>query len=324
MALPSPGDGPALVPLGEIRAASQRIAGRVHHTPTLTSESLSEAVKCQLSCKAELFQRTGSFKVRGVLNRLLTLPEDSLRKGLITLSAGNHGAALAWAARASGTRATVVMPDSAVPSKVEAVRAYGGDPVLVPGNLLEECQRLERERGLTLVHPFDDPMVIAGQGTVGLELLDDSPNPDVVIVPIGGGGLIAGVAAAVKSMRPATRVIGVEPAGADVMTRSLEAGHPTRLDRQQTIADGLAAPFAGRLTFAHVRDLVDQVVRVEDEDIVAALRLILQRMKLIVEPAGAASLAALLTGSVSVEPGARVVCVLSGGNVDPGVLRRIL
>ena len=316
--------GPPLVTLDDVHAAERRIKTRVHRTPILSSATVAAAVRCRLAFKAELFQRTGSFKVRGVLNRLLTLPAEALRQGLVTLSAGNHGAALAWAASAAGTRATVVMPATAVPSKVAAVRAYGGEPVLTDGNLLERCEALQRDRGLMLIHPFDDPMIIAGHATLGLELLEDLPDIDIVVVPVGGGGLISGVAVAVKHQRPGTRVIGVEPTGADVMCRSLAAGSPQRLDRPQTVADGLAAPFAGALTFAHVRALVDAVVRVEDEAIIHALRLVLERLKLAVEPAGAAALAALLTGAASVEPGARVVCVLSGGNMDPGVLKRLL
>jgi threonine dehydratase len=315
---------PVLVSLADVRAAAERIAAQVHRTPTLSSTSLTQMLGCRLAFKAELFQRTGSFKARGVLNRLRTVPAEALARGLITLSAGNHGAALAWAARVNRTRATIVMPATAVPSKIEAVRAYGGEPVLTSGNLLEECRRLERERGLTLVHPFDDPMVIAGQGTVGLELMEQVPDADLVIVPVGGGGLIAGIAAAVKRLRPATRVVGVEPSAADVMSRSLALGRPTHLEGQQTIADGLAAPFAGDLTFAHVRALVDSVVRVEEEHIVAALRLILQRLKLAAEPAGAAALAAITAGAVALERDMSVVCVLSGGNVDPNVLKRIL
>jgi threonine dehydratase len=317
-------DPPPLVSLDDVRAAARRIAGQVHRTPTLSSTSLAEMLGCRLAFKAELFQRTGSFKARGVLNRLLTLPAEALARGLLTLSAGNHGAALAWAARVNRTRATVVMPATAVPSKIEAVRAYGGEPVLTSGNLLEGCRRLERERGMTLVHPFDDPMVIAGQGTVGLELMEQVPDADLVIVPVGGGGLIAGIAAAVKRLRPATRVVGVEPSGADVMSQSLALGRPTHLEGQQTIADGLAAPFAGDLTFAHVRALVDSMVRVEEGDIIAALRLILQRLKLAAEPAGAAALAAIMTGALTPERDMSVVCVLSGGNADPNVLKRIL
>jgi threonine dehydratase len=312
-----------LVSLDEVRDGARRLAGRIHRTPVLTSESLGAVAGCRLRFKVESFQRTGSFKARGALNRLLTLAPDDLRRGLVTLSAGNHGAALAWAARVAGSRATVVMPATAVPSKIAAVRAYGGEPVLTDGSLLERCQALQRERGLTLVHPFDDPMVIAGQGTVGLELLEDVPGVEVVVVPVGGGGLISGMAAALKGQRPDIHVIGVEPTGADVMSRSLAAGSPARLDRPQTVADGLAAPFAGDRTFAHVQALVDQVVRVEDQAIIAALRLILERLKVVVEPAGAAAFAALLAEAVRPAPAAEVVCILSGGNLDLGVLKQV-
>lgn len=311
-----------MVGLHDIEQAAGRIAGRVHRTPQFTTTTLAENTGARLSLKAELFQKTGSFKVRGVLNALLTLPRDALRRGLITLSAGNHGAALAWAAAAAGASATVVMPASAVPFKVDAVRGYGGHVVQTAGNLLEACQTIQRDKGFTLIHPFDDPAIIAGQGTVGLEILDDQPDADIVIVPVGGGGLISGIAAAIKQRRPATRVIGVEPTGSDVMTRSLAAGAPARMDRSTTVADGLAAPFAGVHTFAHVRAFVDQVVLVDDAAIMRAVGLLARRAKLAAEPAGAAALAAFLSGTVSAPAGSQVICVVSGGNFDPSVLGR--
>jgi threonine dehydratase len=274
--------------------------------------------------KAELFQKTGSFKVRGVLNKIRQLPAADIARGFITLSAGNHGAALSWAARQVGSHATVVMPAHAVPSKVEAVRAYGGEPVLTPGPLIDEVHRIEAERGLTLVHPFDDPEIIAGHASLGLEILEQSPDPEFVIVPIGGGGLISGVASAVKLTRPATQVIGVEPTGADVMSRSLAAGRPEKMEKLTTVADGLAAPFAGVHTYAHVKQFVDRVVLVEDDAILRALRSLMLRAKLAAEPAGAASLAAVLSGAIAFPANARVVCVVSGGNADPALLQRVL
>jgi threonine dehydratase len=216
------------------------------------------------------------------------------------------------------------MPATAVQSKIAAIKEYGGEVVQTDGNLLEECHRIRAARGLTLVHPFDDPAIIAGQGTMGLEILEDVPEADAVVVPIGGGGLIAGIAAAIKHCRPDTKVIGVEPVGSDVMTRSLKAGKPVRMERSSTVADGLAAPFAGELTLPHVQSFVDQVVLVEDDAILKALRLILERAKLAPEPAGAAAYAALLARAAPVEPRSHVVCVVSGGNVDPAVLRRVL
>ena len=285
---------------------------------------LGEMAGVRLSLKAELFQKTGSFKVRGVLNHLLQLAPEVLRKGLITLSAGNHGAALAWAAAASGTSATVLMPATAVKSKIAAIRGYGGEVIQTAGNLLEECLRIRDERGLTLIHPFDDPAIIAGQGTIGLEILADLPDVECVVVPIGGGGLIAGIAAAIKRRRPEVMIVGVEPTGADVMRRSLAAGEPLRMARLSTVADGLAAPFAGTHTLAHVQALVDHVVLVDDDMILEALRLTLERAKLAAEPAGTAAFAALLSHAAPVSPGAQVVCVVSGGNADRAVLKRVL
>lgn len=310
--------------ISEIEAAAARIAGTVHRTPTMTASNLGRMVGANLFFKAELLQKTGSFKVRGVLNCLLSMSPDQRQRGLVTLSAGNHGAALAWAAATAGTTATVLMPVTAVKSKVDAIREYGGEVIQTSGNLLEECLALRDSRGLTLVHPFDDATVIAGQGTVGLEILQDVPDADIIIVPVGGGGLIAGISAAIKQCRPDARVIGVEPTGSDVMTRSLAAGKPVRMERSSTIADGLAAPFAGVHTLAHVQRFVDQIVLVDDAAILRALRLIMERTKLMAEPAGAAAFAALHSGALGVPASARVVCVISGGNADPTVLQRAL
>ena len=313
-----------LTTLADIRAARHRIGGAVHRTPTFSATSLGASFGIALQLKAELFQKTGSFKVRGVLNKLRQLPPDDIARGFITLSAGNHGAALAWAATGLGSSATVVMPAHAAPSKIEAVRRYGGEPLLSTGPLLDEVHRIQAARGLTLVHPFDDLDIIAGHGTVGLEILEDTPNADVVIVPIGGGGLISGIAAAIKHQRPETQMIGVEPVGANTMTLSLASGRPERLERPHSVADGLAAPFAGEHTLAHVQRFVDRVVLVDDDAILLALRAIIERAKLAAEPAGAAAMAALMTGAVTLPPGSRVVCVVSGGNLAPDMRQRVL
>ncbi|HLB35141.1 MAG TPA: threonine/serine dehydratase [Gemmatimonadales bacterium] len=314
-----------MVELSDILIARDRIAGRVHRTPLLSARSLGEPAGVRLHLKAELLQKTGSFKVRGVLNKLLAMDPAERSRGLVSLSAGNHAAALAWGARAVGTTAAIVMPATAVQSKIDATRAYGGEVVLTEGNLLDACLSLQRERGLTLVHPFDDPAVIAGQGTTGLEILEDLPDVDLVLVPVGGGGLLSGIAAAIKGRRPDTRVVGVEPTGADIVYRSLKAGKPLRLEgKPRTVADGLAAPFAGEHTQAQIGRDVDEVVLVEDEAILRALKLIMERAKLVPEPAGAAGFAALLAGAVTTDPGQCLACVVSGGNVDPALLRRIL
>jgi threonine ammonia-lyase medium form len=315
-----------LIGLDDLNAARAAIAGRLHRTPTCTCATLGERTDTDLYLKAELFQRTGSFKPRGALNKMLSLSDQEKSRGVITISAGNHAQGVAFAARAFGIRATVVMPEAAVRSKVEATRSYGAEVILHGSgkDLLPRALELQAERDLTFVPPFDDPYVIAGQGTVGLELLEDVPDAEVVVVPIGGGGLISGVATAVKLLRPGTRVVGVEPEGAPGMTLSLRDNAPAHLDSTNTIADGLAAPFVGALNLAHVQAYVDDVVLLSDEEIVAGLRLLMERAKLQAEPSGAAAFAALLAGKVNAPPGARVVCVVSGGNLDHAHLKEIL
>ncbi len=313
-----------LIKQDDILAAREVIAGRVHRTPVMASSYLGRQVGVQLYFKLELFQKTGSFKPRGVLNKLHHLSPEDKHKGVITLSAGNHAQALAWAATQSGISSTVVMPAAAVRSKIEATRSYSGEVILTEGDLLATCLAIQKERDLTLVHPFDDPMIIAGHGTVGLEILEDVPKVDAVVVGVGGGGLISGIATALKAEKPEVKVIGVEPEGASAMTQSLQRGEVVRLERVDTIADGLAAPFAGRHTLAHVQAYVDDLVIVSDQEIVEAMVLILERCKVVAEPAAASTLAALLSGRVSLRHGSAVVCVLSGGNIDRERLKALL
>jgi threonine dehydratase len=315
-----------MVTLDDVLAAQQAIAGRLHRTPLVGSAALSARIGAPLHLKLESMQKTGSFKPRGVLNRIAGLSAAERERGLVTASAGNHAQALAWAAAAEGLPCTVVMPETAPAAKIAATRGYGAAIVFEPSTLtvFERAHALVDEHGYTLVPPFDDPAVVAGQGTVGLEILDDLPGVATVVVPIGGGGLIAGVALAIKSRRPEVRLVGVEPGGAAAMWRSQQAGQPVRLDKVETIADGLSAPFAGKLPFELVQRYVDDLVLVNDADIREAMILILERCKLLAEPGGAAALAALLSGAVRVPPGAPVVAILSGGNVDAGRLARIL
>ena len=313
--------------IDDIRAAAARIAPHLHHTPLLGSHSLSELTGYKLSFKCENLQKTGSFKPRGALNRVATLDPTATNREIITISAGNHAQGVAYAAARLDVEAAVVMPETAVASKVEATRSYGAECILHGDvhSAFEKLQELQEERGLTLVHPFDDPMLVAGQGTVGLELLEGSGAPfDAVVVGVGGGGLIAGIATALSSLAPETRVFGVEPEGAATMTLALEAGSVVRLDDVNTIADGLAPPFAGKLNLAIVERLVESVVRVTDVEIRYAMALLLERTKLLVEPAGAAAFAALMHGKIPVELGARVAVILSGGNVDVQRLAELL
>jgi threonine dehydratase len=315
-----------LVTLKSVEAARNAIAGKVHLTPMLSSERLGRRIGAQLLLKAECLQKTGSFKPRGVLNRLRHLSADEQARGLIAFSAGNHAQALAWGARQVGVACTVVMPEEAPKSKITAAREYGAKVILC-GTTIEASAKMEELRhdgNLTVVHPFDDPLIVAGQGTVGLEIIEQVPGLTKVVVGVGGGGLISGIALAIKSLRPQVKVYGVEPEGADSMFRSLAAGKAVRLAKVSTIADGLGAPYASDLTYTLTQKYVDDVVLVNDEQIAEALRLTLAYAKLLTEPAGAASVAALLYGKIPVEANDVVVALLSGGNIDPLRLKTLL
>lgn len=321
-----PRNNPSFVGTDDILKAKSVIAGYVHRTPMISSTILGRRIGAELYFKAELFQKTGSFKPRGALNKLKNLTEVEKARGVITISAGNHAQGLAYAASLMGIKATVVMPQAAVKSKVEATEGYGASVILHGSgkDLMSKCLELQEERGLIFVPPFDDLLIIAGQGTVGLEILEDVPTPDVVVVPVGGGGLISGVATVLKAANPAMKIIGVEPIGAAAMSQSLQQNSVVHLDTADTIADGLAAPFAGEYTLAHVKRYVDEVVLVSDTEIMEALRLILERCKLLPEPSGAAGFAALLSKKIAIPQGAQVVCILSGGNIDSSRLKEVL
>jgi threonine dehydratase len=314
------------VTLADIQAAAARIAPYIHRTPLMPSATLSQLTSTRLSLKAENLQRTGSFKARGALNAVLQLSPEQRERGVITLSAGNHGQGLAFAAQLAGVRCVVFMPESAVPTKVAAIRGYGAETCFAPSmeTVFEAMDAYRQSHGLYYVHPFGDPGIIAGQGTVGLEILADQPETEEIVVCVGGGGLLAGVATAVKSIRPQTRVVGVEPAGAPTVTRSLAAGRPVRTGHIDTVADGLSAPFGAPLSQALIERHADDVVLVTDDEIVEAMRLILDRTKLLVEPAGAAAVAALLAGKAGAPVGALTVATLSGGNIDRDGLKRLL
>ncbi|WP_427892421.1 threonine ammonia-lyase [Kribbella sp. GL6] len=299
--------------LEDIRTAARELEGRIHRTPMLTSSALNERFGADLVLKAELFQKTGSFKVRGLLTKLLRLTAAERARGVVTVSAGNAAGALAWAARDAGVPATVVMAHTAVPAKIDAARGYGATVELVDGDLIAAYERIRDDRGLTGVHPFDDEDVITGHGSLGLELLEDRPDLAAVLVPVGGGGLISGVARAVRLLNPRIKVIGIEPAAADVVSRSLEAGSPQRLPGARSVADGLAAPVCGTHNFPLIQQHVDTIVRVSEESLVEATRWVMSRTKLALEPAAAAPFAALLEGLTVEGPTAAVV---SGGNLD--------
>jgi threonine dehydratase len=316
-----------MLDLAAIRDARTRVANLIHKTPTFTSRRLGERAGVRLFLKCESLQKTGSFKVRGALNKLAGLTDAERARGVITVSAGNHAQAMAWAARSAGVHAVVVMPKTASPTKVEASRGYGAEVVLhgASGNeSFPHAHELARERGLTFVHPFDDERICAGAGTTGLELLEQVDDLDVVVVPIGGGGLISGIAVAIKESNPKIRVYGVEPTGAASTRLSLDSGRAMRIASLNTIADGLAAPMTGELNYEIVKRYVDDVVVIDDGVIAEGVRQLLSSAKLLAEPAGAAAVGALLAKAVPVREGERVAAVVSGGNVDAAKLAAIL
>ena len=308
-----------VITLADIRAAESRIGNRVHRTPVETSATIAEMIgAARVTLKCENLQKTGSFKVRGVLNKLSQLSEEERRRGVIGFSAGNHAQALAWCAKAAGIRCIVVMPATAPKSKVDASRAYGAhvEQVATSAELVGRAREIAAAEGMTLVHPFDDDAIIAGAGTVALELLEQVGDVDVLVIPVGGGGLISGAAVVMRALSPRTRIVGVEPTGACGMRQSLDAGRALTIQAPKSIADGLAAPMAGERTFEIVHGHVDDVVLVSDEAIAASMTLLLSRCKLLVEGAGAAAVAALVAGRAPVRPTDHVAVVLSGGNVD--------
>jgi len=303
----------------DFEVAREHMAPHVRHTPLLTSRVLSDRTGFDVRLKAELFQRTGSYKIRGPLNKFRYLTDDQKRRGVVCSSAGNHAQGVALAARLNGIHAVVCMAANATRSKIEATRAYGAEVVLhgaIWDDANEKARELAAERGYTYIHPFDDEQLIVGQGTVGLEIYRDWPEVDVAIVPIGGGGLISGIAQALKAFNPAVRIIGVESSGAPGMKRSLEAGRVVTLDRVDCVIDGLRVKRVGERTFEIVRQYVDEIVCLPDEQIFEAVVWIMHYAKLVPEGAAAAPVAALLNGLIKAPRGANVVCVLSGGNVN--------
>ena len=305
-------------------AARENVAPHVYHTPLLTSRSLSEATGFDVRLKAELFQRGGSYKVRGPLNKIARLSEEERRRGVICSSAGNHSQGVAIAAAQFGIPAVVCMAENATPSKIAATKGYGAEVVL-HGSIWDEANEkaleLVEERGLTYVHPFDDPDLIAGQGTLGLEILEDWPEVELAVIPIGGGGLISGNAMSLKAFKPGVRVVGVESSGAPAMKLSVEAGHRITLEEVNCAIDGLKVKRVGENTRSVVSRFVDELVTLPDEEIFDAILWLMTRAKLVTEGAAAAPVAALLGGLVRAEPGTRVVAVLSGGNLDVEQLR---
>ena len=309
--------------LRDYEEARARIAAHIKHTPLLTSRQLSELTGHDVRMKAELFQRVGSYKIRGPLNKFAQMPEEQKRRGVVCSSAGNHAQGVALAARIYGIRAVVCMAKNATPAKIAATKGYGAEVILhgmIWDEANEKARELVRDEGLTYVHPFDDAQLIAGQGTLGLEIIQDWPDVDAVVVPIGGGGLIAGVSMAVKSHNPKIRVIGVESSDGPAMKASVDAGSLQTIDCR-TVIDGLRVRRAGELNFSVVQRFVDDIVTLPDREIFEAMLWIMERCKLVVEGAAAAPVAALMHGLVKMPSNSRIAVVLSGGNLNLDQLR---
>ena len=305
-----------MISFDDVRAAAAVLDGVAHRTPAMTSRMLDEATGAEVVCKAECFQRGGAFKFRGAYSMISRLSDQQRSRGVVAYSSGNHAQAVAIAARLLGTSATIVMPEDAPAAKLEATRGYGAEIVGYDrwtDDREEIGSRIAAERGVELVRPYDDLLVMAGQGTTALELLEDVPDADLLVLPVGGGGLIAGCATAAKALRPGIRVVGVEPEAGDDTRRSLAAGERVHVGVPRTIADGLGAPEPGELTFAVNRRLVDEIVTVTDDEILDAMAYLFDRLKLVAEPSGAVGIAALLTGRVGAT--GTVGVVISGGNV---------
>ena len=311
----------------DIKAAAGRLAGRIHRTPMITCRSFDAAVGASVYFKCENLQRAGSFKIRGALNKLLTLSERERARGVVAFSSGNHAQGVALAARMVGTSAVIVMPRDAPRLKLAATRGYGAEVVLYDRQTEDReaiARRLVQESGRVLVPPYDDPAIMAGQGTAALELLEDVPVLDALLTPVGGGGLMAGCSTAVKAMDRATRLFGVEADTANDTWLSLKKGERVTIPPPPTIADGIRNLSPGELTFPILQKNLDGILLVSDEEIAAALRFLLFRAKLLVEATGAVPAAAVLSGKLPLPRGSRVGVVLSGGNVDPAALAGML
>lgn len=314
------------ITLADIYAARECLKGVIHRTDLVPNTTLSEITGSDVYLKLENLQKTGSFKIRGAFNKICNLSSVEKQAGVIASSAGNHAQGVALAASTYGIRSTIVMPTCAPLAKITATKSYGAEVILhgsVYDDAYAKAMEIQKETGATFIHPFDDPYVIAGQGTIALEILDELPNVDAILIPIGGGGIVAGIAIAAKAIKPSVKIIGVEPANAASMKESSQAGSIITLSSASTIADGIAVKTPGALTYDIVREYVDEFVTVEEDEIANAILVLMERCKLIAEGAGAAPVAALLNGKVNL-PGQKLAAVISGGNIDVNMLSRIV
>ena len=297
----------------------------IHKTPIVSSSSLNKIYNSNIFFKLELFQKTGSFKTRGAINKLLKLSDLEKDKGVITISAGNHAQAISWACSQFNIKSKIVMPFDASPSKVEATKSYGGEVILTKNNMMDECNDIKEREGLTFIHPFDDIDIILGQGTIGVEIIEKLNNIDYAFISIGGGGLISGIACVLKSINPKIKIIGVEPINSNVMTKSISSNKPETFDTNinKTLADGLAAPFAGNLTFEFVKKYVDEIINVSENEMIESMRIIIERLKVIPEAAASACFVPILKNKLSIKKNTNSIIVLCGGNIDLDKLKKL-
>jgi threonine dehydratase len=315
------------VTLQDIRGAAERVRPYIRHTPVLREKSMDEVLGCQTYLKPEMLQITGSFKLRGALSKILSLPPDELKKGIITSSSGNHGQACAYAGQMLGIHVTVVVPENAPTLKIKNARAMGAEVIVWDRNYYKRWQKISEEvaeHGYAIVHPYEDHTVMAGQGTIGLEIMENLPDVDTLLVPIGGGGLISGISTALKEAKPNVRVIGVQAAACCVYYVSRQNGHPSTVSPLPTVADGLSCAQAGEKPYPIIEKYVDDIVIVEEEDIKEAVRIVAKHAKLVAEPSACVGIAALMSGRVKTQPDEKVCAVLTSGNWDIDLIGKIL
>ena len=312
-----------MINIADIKKAYSNISSNTHRTPISASTYLSQKFNSNFFFKQELFQKTGSFKIRGVLNKLSSLTSDQLQNGVISLSSGNHAQAVAYGSKIYNISSTIVMPAYSTKSKIEATKGYGAKVIITDEDLISVVNEIQKETNATLIHPFDDDYIIAGQGTLGLEITEDMPDIDHIFTAIGGGGLISGICIAMKAHNPKIKIIGIEPEGADGMRQSLEKKKPVTLDSINTIADGLSAPFIGKRNFEIVQKHIDQLITVSDKEIIESMWLIFERTKLFVEPSAAAGLAPILFDKYKLPINSKAMFILCGGNIDKEKLIQI-
>ncbi len=300
-----------------------KISPYIKRTPIITSNTINKLFDLDVYFKLELFQKTGSFKVRGSINKILNLSKEEKNKGVVAISAGNHAQAVSWACSLFGIRSKIVMPHNASKSKVNATKSYGGDVILTRGNMMDACNEIIDKENLTFIHPFDDYDIIRGQGTVSLEIIEEIKNIDYVFISIGGGGLISGMSHVLKLFNPKIKIYGIEPINSDVMNKSIISGEVETFDtnKSKTIADTLAAPFSGKITLEYVRRFVDDILLVSESEMIDSLKFMIERLKVVPEPAAAACFVPILRKKINLNPKSKCMVIVCGGNIDLGSLK---